>query len=331
MKTYLFMLSLSAFIIISYSIACAQDQYGGELHDIRMDPYQPRGMDLPPVDNDNSSGGLIEFYRQHRDLHESWPFPFNILPPGIFFSHPIPVDGRQWANSDPNDWSTVPVSYGTVSAKHRRLIWDGNGHLLPGPGWKWAHPSTDSLAVVRVPTTSSRELDRSLPRDASVKNFEYDRRPDNYSAVIRQFDVEHDRRYAADKRTYCNIFVWDVSRAMSAELPLLTANRTAAWLQSEGAIHGWYPVTAQAAQLVANDGRPTIAIWRNPKEDFEKDAGKEEKNHGHVAVVRPGSPSFGEHGPALAQAGRHNYDATHLEKGFNDPHHSKEIQFWYHN
>lgn len=36
--------------------------------------------------------------------------------------------------------------------------------------------------------------------------------------------------------------------------------------------------------------------------------------HGHVAVVRPGSVNAG--GPAIAQAGRHNFNEGHVTNGF---------------
>ena len=42
----------------------------------------------------------------------------------------------------------------------------------------------------------------------------------NYNAVLDQFSVGNNPRYARrNGNTYCNIFVWDATRAMGAEIP----------------------------------------------------------------------------------------------------------------
>ena len=79
--------------------------------------------------------------------------------------------------------------------------------------------------------------------------------------VIRQFDVENAERYRPWRNgsTYCNIFVWDVTRALGCEIPHyvdresgdaryypnikgayeLDANGVCDWLRRRGAEHGW--------------------------------------------------------------------------------------------
>lgn len=146
------------------------------------------------------------------------------------------------------------------------------------------------------------------------------RTPDAYAKVIAQFGVEHSARYAArDGQTWCNIFVWDVTRAMMAEIPHwvdghdepcglsakskreLTANATLALLL-ERARWGWRQVTPPEAKANAAAGRPTIVGWQN-------DSGP-----GHIAIVRP--PESGDIVLRIAQAGSKNYENAHITKGF---------------
>ena len=43
---------------------------------------------------------------------------------------------------------------------------------------------------------------------------------DNYQAVLNEFGVETNPRYLQrNGNTYCNIFVWDATKAMGAEIP----------------------------------------------------------------------------------------------------------------
>ena len=166
---------------------------------------------------------------------------------------------------------------------------------------------------------------RSEPIDAPYTNDLNDRSAYKYAEVIKQFQVTTSKRYQNDENTYCNIFVWDVTRAMGAEIPHWSKEKKemrvyqiVAWLKKDGKEKGWSLVPLRYAQQMANEGKPTIAIWKNPK-----------NNKGHVAIVRPGSIGFPD-GPAIAQAGNLIVNADHLNDGFNDPNFRKEIKFWYH-
>ena len=145
-----------------------------------------------------------------------------------------------------------------------------------------------------------------VPVDAPTTNAAGNRSADAYSQVIDQFDVENNPRYAQrDGNTYCNIFAWDVTRAMGAEIPHyredgseMDANGVADWLAGEGEAHGWHPVSEQEAQAMANQGKPVVVSWKN------------EGGIGHIGVVRPGE--MGENGPNLAQAGAVNTNHAHV-------------------
>jgi len=135
---------------------------------------------------------------------------------------------------------------------------------------------------------------------------------DAYQTVIDQFDVESNRRYLRNRagrgETYCNIFVWDVTRAMRAELPHwvdqdgepaavhcgreTTANDVIEWLRVHGERFGWHHADVSGAQRYANRGCPVVAAWHNPG------------GIGHLAMMLPGSVD--ERGPLVAQCGEIN-------------------------
>lgn len=173
-----------------------------------------------------------------------------------------------------------------------------------------------------------------LPIDPAVTSLEQNRDPKLYEAVINQFGVSSNPRYSANQQgkneTYCNIFAWDVTSAMGAEIPHwvdasgnpvapgkgyeLNANKTVDWLNKYGTQHGWRAVTAEEAQQMANNGLPVVAGWQNPK------------GIGHIAIVRPGEYSPTE-GPNIAQAGGKNFNDGTVKQGFGN----REVLYFVHN
>lgn len=144
-------------------------------------------------------------------------------------------------------------------------------------------------------------------------------------AVVAQFEVETSPRYRAEIRddrreTWCNIFAWDVTRALDAEVPHwvdragrgvragrgreLTANATVRWLETHGAARGWAEGDAASAVGAAEAGQPVLAVWQNPD------------GHGHLAVVVPTLSRE----PCLhvAQAGATCFSSRPLAEGFGE-------------
>ncbi|MCS6885115.1 MAG: peptidoglycan-binding protein [Acidobacteriota bacterium] len=167
-------------------------------------------------------------------------------------------------------------------------------------------------------TTNTRAWE---PINAPLTNDPSQRSAENYANVINQFAVANNPRYTPrEGNTYCNIYMWDVTRAMKAEIPHwvdrngnptgvgqgreLDANATHRWMHEHGARFGWRQVSAEEAQRLANQGFPTVFTWEN------------RGGIGHVGVVRPGN--FDSRlGPAIAQAGRINTNNAHAGNIFS--------------
>lgn len=135
--------------------------------------------------------------------------------------------------------------------------------------------------------------------------------------VIDWLNPLHRLRYQPrNGNTYCNIFCWDWSRALGAEIPHwigsgtgrreLTINDTITWLKTEGPLHGWFPG--------AGVGEPSIVTWSNPN------------GPGHVAVVRREGEDRWSH--RYAQAGATCYADAPLASCFSRP--RWQFLLWFH-
>lgn len=95
--------------------------------------------------------------------------------------------------------------------------------------------------------------------------------------------------------TACNIFLWDVTTVLGAEVPHWVgrketrANDLVEAMTEPGGRWGYAETSPDAAQRAANAGRPVVVGWRN-------DAGP-----GHVALLLPGHAVGAMR---VAQAGR---------------------------
>lgn len=160
-----------------------------------------------------------------------------------------------------------------------------------------------------------------------------------YNRVVQQFNVETSGRYTPYKNgsTYCNIYVWDVTTAMGAEIPhrtdkngdiadsgdknitYMTANRMYDWLGGKGKEYGWKEVSAQEAQRYANMGCPAVTAWKNPK------------GHGHIQMVVPSKDgSYNEKkGVAISQAGSKVIDYGYITDVYSSKR-LKDIKYFVH-
>lgn len=173
---------------------------------------------------------------------------------------------------------------------------------------------------------------RYLPVSPPVGGGPGQRTPRALVDAVRQFDVEHCARYQpGDGQTWCNIFAWDVTRALCAEIPHwitrdgrpaapgppaveLTVNGTIPWLEDMGHAFGWFPATMERARHAAGFGFPAVAVWANANA------------HGHIAVVLPSPPAPAE--ILIAQAGASCFSSGSLSAGFGR--HTDSVRFWIH-
>jgi len=193
-------------------------------------------------------------------------------------------------------------------------------------------PDGSGIGQVTVPSEAWR------PATPAITSTEGTRSPGLYRAVIDQFRVESAERYKPFREgsTYCNIFLWDVTSAMGAEIPHYTDPETGApveypnikgakpmgaiatdeWLGTYGPEYGWHEADAETAQRYANEGKPAVTT-----------AG----DLGHVQVICPsGDGGFDPiRGVAVAQAGRIVSNYTHLSSIYNT-NGQQSVRYWVH-
>jgi hypothetical protein len=207
---------------------------------------------------------------------------------------------------------------------------NGTPSSTPSTGSTPSTPASSSGVTYdgSTPAAGTTNVNAWEPVSAPEQGSPSARNAATYDNVINQFAVDSNPRYQPrDGNTYCNIYAWDVTKAMGAEIPHwvdangnpsvqgqgreLDANATNAWLNQHGAKNGWRKVSAEEAQAMANQGHPTVASWDN------------QGGIGHIAVVRPGEVS--SNGPAIAQAGSQCFNDGHVYDSFPR---NAEVEYW---
>jgi len=199
--------------------------------------------------------------------------------------------------------------------------------------FNWNTPEGAGIGQVTLPVEHWR------PTTPAVTSGEENRSPELYRAVIDQFRVETAERYRPfrDGSTYCNIFMWDVTSAMGAEIPHYTdpatgeprfypdikgttsmgAIATSDWLGTHGLTYGWREADALTAQMHANEGKPAVTS-----------AG----SLGHVQIICPSRDgSFDPiRGVTVAQAGRIVSNYTNISSIYSASALANNVKYWIH-
>ena len=163
--------------------------------------------------------------------------------------------------------------------------------------------------------TQRRWEPRDLPRAAHAPRSAAD-----LAAVIDSADVEHHARYQPGSgETWCNVALWDWTRALGCEIPHwvgepphrheLNANGVCLWLRTTGAREGWTRAGAAEARDHAARGGVAVAVWEDPD------------GHGHVAILRPCADEI-----RIAQAGSRCLADAPIARGFG----SRPVVFFVH-
>ena len=117
---------------------------------------------------------------------------------------------------------TSKVTFNAVPGRATRLQWTAT---TTGPARcpatspcmsAWQRPSM----MERPPQPGTTGTNRAVPTTPPVQSDASNRSVAIYNNVINQFAVGVNPRYQpSTNATYCNIFAWDVTRAMNAEIP----------------------------------------------------------------------------------------------------------------
>ncbi len=165
-------------------------------------------------------------------------------------------------------------------------------------------------------------------------NAEGHRSADAYNEVLADLDVANRKRYTpSNGSTWCNIYVWDATKAMGCEIPHyydpktgaaltreyclknpgsyyeMSATRMTSWLANYGAKNGWIECDEATAIAMANKGMPTVAAATTTN---------------HVAMVTP--QRAGETGVMISQAGARNFEHGSIKNGFGN----YPVKYYYH-
>lgn len=198
---------------------------------------------------------------------------------------------------------------------------------------------TDALveAGIKSPLRGLFPASRALPLTAGAAGGPENRSPESLNAILDQFAVATAGRYQPTlTATYCNIFAWDATSALGAEIPHwvnrdtgapyrydttlsyrenagiareMTANALYDWLEARAGTIGYREATEEEARAAATAGKPAVAVWKNP------DPGRS----GHIVVLRPHDPSLPGpvSGTYVAQAGLRNSNYMEIGKAFS--------------
>ena len=184
---------------------------------------------------------------------------------------------------------------------------------------------------------SNYPWDEITPYKTNAEGYRY---PEAYEKVLQDLQVETRGRYAPGKDTWCNIYVWDATKAMDCEIPHyynpetgegftrqeaisageyepgnpdgyyeMSAPRMTEWLETHGAKNGWIECDAETAIQMANKGMPTVVAATDTN---------------HVGMVVP--QREGESGVMISQAGASNFEHGSLNQGFGNYH----VKYYYH-
>ena len=203
-----------------------------------------------------------------------------------------------------------PAYYAYADPTFRDTDFDGVEDMHDKKPWEFPIACVKENVGYSIPP---EQWKRVTPRYVNI----YGRDKSAYNLILDQFDVENNARYSQtvteeepfESFTWCNIYVWDVTVAMNAEIPHyynpidgsgasspgggrseMNADMIAAWLAVFGPRYGWREVTAAEAQKRADAGYPVVSAI---------------PGGGHVLMICPARE--GDTGLFASQAGGRNY------------------------
>ena len=174
-------------------------------------------------------------------------------------------------------------------------VWAGS---VPSGEHAPTHRTVDESEGGVVPEeVTGRDIWKAI--QAPIQSTETNRSGELYAKVINQFAAGTNPRYDPDApdKGRGHIFVWDVTRAMNAEVPHFAGGRelslvqTMDWLRYEGMSRGWVKMGLGRAIEVASQGSPVLVLPKNMKIRY-------------FAVLRPEGLSPDNKQPRVAAVGK---------------------------
>lgn len=229
----------------------------------------------------------------------------------------IEIDSDELIYQDNVKVTTTTTLHTLFTDKEKDVVRDATTHVV-----KDTSIGGDGIDYSAFPTDTSQAV---TPKYVSTKD---NRQSVKLNDIIAQFRLGINPRYTAkagmDKNSTSQIFLWDYSIAMTCEIPIkndagrtLTATQIADWMMSTyGKSSGWQSVTAEEAQIAANNGKPTVAIRY------------ERSRNGVAMVVRDDKAIYNENrGVLIARAGEIATESKYMNDYLDS---NKKIYFFVH-
>lgn len=229
------------------------------------------------------------------------------------------------------------------------FVGTGAGGVITVPGARpnFVPRSNNVGPTSQPPRLDLCNIDSFRPLNPTIKGNPCNPDRELYNQVINQFSVDVNPRYtprhipgtSMERSTFCNILVFDVTRAMNIDGGVyyakrsdhtappesfyekyynpfqqqneyygMDANTVVKYLQAHGPSRGFKQVNAQEAQAAANMGFCVVVGRESPG------------GIGHVGIIRPGiMRTLGGHDdPVTANSGGSNFNIGFVSQSFGD-------------
>lgn len=177
----------------------------------------------------------------------------------------------------------------------QKRLYSGTGQF---PGTKKSQTIPHPQVKDRMTQNEQKSTEKNQKNgDETVTSTypEVKRSATEYIKQIEKLEVETNPKFLPGEYTYCNVYAFEVAKAMGVALPEVNgkpmlANQMYHWFQGEEAKNqGWIEITEKEARSAANKGQPTFAVREGDvvKDKVTKQIIDYHSGSGHIATVVP--------------------------------------------